>query len=312
MSTDQAPKPPEDGDGARLARYDFRKPERLSKDQLRSLQFLYDRFSRQLSTSLSAYLRTSSSASVVHVERLTYADFVLSLPETTTVWAVGLDPITGTAAFEIGPDAAYAIVYSMLGGSGPSTTQSRALTEIEQSVVEKVAVLILEVLATECRPFRELRLFVKGHDTRPQMLNIAPPGEPFAVGRFDLVVGETKGQFNLALPAFALEEIGLNSTHGWQRGQLPQAGVEREQYYQRLAAVPMPVEVAVESKIAASELLRMSVGDLITIGAPTETDVTLRVAGTTKFVGKLFSVGGMAKLRVESSLIPEPADPVPG
>ncbi len=178
--------------------------------------------------------------------------------------------------------------------------------------MEKVAILILEVLATECRPFRDSRLFVKGHDTRPQMLNIAPPGEPFAVGRFDLVVGETKGLFNLALPAFVLEEIGLNSTHGWQRGQPPQAGVEREQYHQRLAAVPMPVEVAVESKIAASELLRMSVGAFITIGAPTETDVTLRVAGTTKFVGKLFSVGGMAKLRVESSLNPEPADPVPG
>jgi flagellar motor switch protein FliM len=40
------------------AAYNFRRPDRISKEQLRSLHFLHDRFAHNVSTSLSAFLRS--------------------------------------------------------------------------------------------------------------------------------------------------------------------------------------------------------------------------------------------------------------
>ena len=37
--------------------YNFRRPDRVSKEQMRSLHFLHDRFALNVSTSLSAFMR---------------------------------------------------------------------------------------------------------------------------------------------------------------------------------------------------------------------------------------------------------------
>ena len=45
--------------------YNFRRPDRVSKEQIRSLHFLHDRFARNVVTSLSAYLRAVTEVSIV-------------------------------------------------------------------------------------------------------------------------------------------------------------------------------------------------------------------------------------------------------
>ena len=76
-------------------RYNFRRPDRVSKEQIRSLHFLHDRFARNISTSLSAYLRAVTEVSVVSVEQFTYSEFLMSLPDPTAFYAISLPPIEG-------------------------------------------------------------------------------------------------------------------------------------------------------------------------------------------------------------------------
>ena len=118
-----------------LVRYDFRRRERFSGDQLRAMELLYERYSRQLGGTLSAYLRTTATVSVGAIEQLTYAEFLMSLSETTAMWTIGLEPVGGVGAIELNPESAYAVVDAMMAGRGPSKTEERALTEIELSLV---------------------------------------------------------------------------------------------------------------------------------------------------------------------------------
>ncbi len=117
--------------------YNFRRPDRVSKEQLRSLHFLHDRFARNLSTSLSAFLRAMTDVSIVSVEQFAYSEFLMSLPDPTAFYAVAMPPLDGVGALEMNPSVAFAMVDRMLGGSGETPAPNRALTEIEQNVARR-------------------------------------------------------------------------------------------------------------------------------------------------------------------------------
>ncbi|MDO8834253.1 MAG: hypothetical protein Q7V01_01600, partial [Vicinamibacterales bacterium] len=124
--------------------YDFRRPDRVSKEQIRALQLMHDRFARNVSASLSAYLRTVTDMSIVSVEQLTYSEFLMSLPDPTAFYALGMSPLDGVGALELNPAVAFMMIDRILGGSGKGVQLTRALTEIEQNVVDGIIKLILE------------------------------------------------------------------------------------------------------------------------------------------------------------------------
>src|ERR1700689_4668380 len=81
--------------------YDFRRPDRIAKDQLRSIHLLHDNFSRSLSSSLSAYLRAYVAVNLLSVEQLAFAEFVRGLPTPTSLVALGMKPYDGNSLLEI-------------------------------------------------------------------------------------------------------------------------------------------------------------------------------------------------------------------
>src|SRR5436190_8349061 len=120
-----------DSGGPQTAVYDFRRPDRVSKEQLRSLHFLHDRFAVNVSTSLSAFLRAMTEVNIVGVEQLSYSKFLGSLPDPTAFYAIGMPPLDGLGAIEINPSIAFTMVDRMLGGAGQTPPPNRALSEIE-------------------------------------------------------------------------------------------------------------------------------------------------------------------------------------
>src|SRR5579872_4056715 len=83
--------------------YNFRRPDRISKDQIRSLQLMHERFARNATTSLAAYLRTITELTVLSVEQYSYAEFLMSLPDPTAYYAIGMPPLEEVGAFEMSP-----------------------------------------------------------------------------------------------------------------------------------------------------------------------------------------------------------------
>ena len=55
-----------------IAVYDFKRPERVSKEQMRALQALHEGFSRELGANLSGMLRTIVEVKLISVDQLTY------------------------------------------------------------------------------------------------------------------------------------------------------------------------------------------------------------------------------------------------
>ena len=162
---------------------------------------MHDRFARNVAQSLSAYLRTVTDISIVSVEQFAYAEFVMSLPDPTAYYAISLQPFEGLAALELTPAVAFTMIDRMLGGNGLAAGLTRALTEIEQNVVDAVVRLMLEQLSELWKPIGGVEFRIQARETRPQMLQISAPNEIIILMVFNVRVGESKGTMNVALPA---------------------------------------------------------------------------------------------------------------
>lgn len=121
-----------------IAKYDFKRPERISKEQFRGFQTLSELFARDLSTSMGGSLRAVARVSVVSVDQITYDEYVLSISNPTSYNVIRLPPLEGNLILEFSPSLIFPIIDRMLGGRGSATSEARELTEIEQTLAIKI------------------------------------------------------------------------------------------------------------------------------------------------------------------------------
>jgi flagellar motor switch protein FliM len=289
--------------GEPVAGYNFRRPDRISKEQLRSLHFLHDRFAHNVSTSMSAFLRAVTEVSIISVEQFAYSEFLMSLPEQTAFYAVSIEPLEGLAAIELNPAVAFTLVDRMLGGTGKTPAFARALTEIEQNVIDSVVKLLLDSLGDVWRGVADVQFKIHGRETRPQMLQVQGPNEIIILLGFDMKVGETRGMLNLCIPASAIETIGDKFVQGSQRTRRQPTAEESAWLIANLGRVPVAVSAEISSTISAGDLMRLKAGDLVTLGKSSATPVDVRVGSLTRHAGRLVQSGHQLQVRLEPRVV---------
>src|SRR6188474_3294642 len=102
----------------KIQTYNFKRPDRISTNQIRSLHFIHDRFARNASSSISAYLRTVVEITLEAIEQVTYTEFLSNAADPTCYASLSLRPLDGLAALELRPDTVFPMIDRMLGGSG--------------------------------------------------------------------------------------------------------------------------------------------------------------------------------------------------
>ncbi|HEY2904419.1 MAG TPA: flagellar motor switch protein FliM [Vicinamibacterales bacterium] len=287
--------------GPPVTTFNFRRPDRVSKDQIRSLHFIHDRFARNATTSLAAFLRTSIELSVVSVEQFSYSEFLMALPDPTAFYAIAMPPADALGAIELNPAVAFAMIDRILGGTGESGAPQRALTEIEQNVVDSVIKLLLDHLTETWRPVSEIRFRIHARETRPQMLQVASWNEVVVLLAFDLKVGETRGLLNLCVPASVIEATGAGFSQGWQQTRREPTAQEQEWLTENLGLVRLAVTTDVQTRLTTRELIQLQPGHVLSLGVPAETEVNVRVGNIIKFRGRLATASGRAAVRVNRS-----------
>ncbi len=187
--------------------YDFKRPDRFSKDQLRTLQMIHETFARLTTTFLSAQLRLVTQIHVASVDQLTYEEFSRSIPSPTTLGIINMDPLKGSAVLEIDPTLTFAIVDRLFGGKGETLKNNRELTDIERSVMESVIVRILSNLREAWTNVIDLRPRLGNIEVNPQFTQLVPPTDMVVLITFDTKIGDIEGMMNFCVPYVTIESI---------------------------------------------------------------------------------------------------------
>lgn len=283
------------------AAYDFRRPDRIPKEQLRSLHYLHDRFALNVSTSLSAFLRAMTEVRILAVEQFAYSEFLSSLADPTAFYAVSLQPLDLLGAIDLNPGVAFTMVDRMLGGTGETQTLERPLTEIELNVVDSVVKLMLDHLTETWRAVTNVQFKIHARETRPQMLQVTAPNEIVILLVFDVRVGESRGMLNVCIPASAIESVGETFAQAWHRTRRQPTPEESARLAANLGRVPLSVTAQLSTSMSARELIALRPGDVLSLGHSSGQPVSVYVGELPAFVGQLTQRNGSLAISVQGN-----------
>ncbi|MEX2216412.1 MAG: flagellar motor switch protein FliM [Phycisphaeraceae bacterium] len=282
--------------------YDFKRPERVSKDQMRALENLHEAFSRNFGASLSGFLRTIIECKVATIEQMTFSEFTHSLPNPTSFNLLIPEPLEGNMCLEISPLIIYPIIDRLLGGSNADLfIPQRPLTAIEMRLVNKILSRAITCLQEAWANVVQLTMRQGESESNPQLVQIVPPNEVVVVIGFELKMGGRAGTMSLCIPYNVIEpvveKLSSQTWAAYKRGK--GAGVNRSRVANQLdsAKVELTAELA-RTTIKLSELMNLEVGDIVLTEKPASAPLTLMVEGKRKYIGQIGQFKGNRAFKV--------------
>jgi flagellar motor switch protein FliM len=268
-------------------KYDFRRPNKFSNEQLRTLQVLHGVFARLLSSFLSGYLRNEIQVNVASVDQLTFEDFIRGIPTPTVLTVFSAPPLKGTAIFQFDPMFLFPVIDLFFGGSGDAPSSVRELTDIELSVSRKLSVNILNNLALAWKDIVQVEPAIETVETNPHLHQIFSFNEIVVLITFSTQVGETgKGFFNLCLPFPLLDPVMSQMSYQRHYSSRDAAVDERDKkrlhHWMGFPMVDLTV-VAGQSQLTVSDFLQLQEGDVLLLNRKVEQDMDVFIGENLKY-----------------------------
>lgn len=274
-------------------RFDFRRPDRIPKSQVRAIHLLHDTFVRNLVSSLSAYLRSYLTANLVSVEQLSYAEFLDGLPSPTCMVSLGLSPYDGSGVLELNPSLVFPIVEMLMGGTGKSSGSiQRDITEIEQKLLDGLFRIILHDLREAWKPVTAVDFTIESMETEPQLLHLLAPNEAVVAVGIEVRLGDAVGMMNIAMPSIVIKMMRQKFDQQWSMRKTHASQSEQGRVLRLLRGAMLTLEARLEGPtLAVRDLLALGEGHLLTFDYPVERPVELLVNGVRKFTVQVVSTG---------------------
>lgn len=286
----------------RVKIYDFKRPDKFSKEQMRTVSVINETFARLTITALSAYLRTVVNIHVFSVDQLTYEEFVRSIPNPTTMAVIDMEPLKGSAVLEMDPVITFSIIDRLFGGQGISKKYDRDLTEIERAVTESIVVRMLGSIRESWSQVVDLRPRLIQVETNPQFAQIVPPTEMVLLISLETRINEAEGMLNLCIPYITIEPIAskLSSQHWYSVARNSDVNENLSPIQERLSNVSLDISAVVgETDITVREVLGLQRGDYIRLPQTNSNqEVSLQVGGKDKFLCRPGRLGTRLALQV--------------
>jgi flagellar motor switch protein FliM len=281
--------------------YDFKRPERVSKDQIRAISSIHEVFARNLGATLSGMLRTIIDVRVVGVEQLTYNEFIHSLPNPTCFMTLRAPPLEGQMCLEVSPLIVYPFVDRLLGGDNSNLyIPQRPLTSIEWRLIGRIVDRALEHLSEVWRNLVDARFEAVETESNPQLVHIVAPTEVVVFVTFEIKLGQTAGTMSLCIPFNTIESVLSHLTsHAWFYKPKPATGLQQRRLLRNLVKSPLHLTAYLgRTKIRLSDLRSLRPGDLIPLEKRVGQDLILKIGGRNKFAGSPGQYRGQRALRL--------------
>ena len=266
--------------------YDFKRPDKFSKDQLRAIQMIHESFARQLTTSLSTLVRSMVSSEVVSVDQLAYEEFINSVVSPTVIGILEMYPFNGNSIIDMDPNLVFSIIDRMLGGKGEYTGKARELTDIEKTVTERVIMRMLELLEESWSTVVDVRFRFESMESNPFFVQICPPRDMVLLVVIRLTVGEIEGLLSLCIPYFLMEPImDKLSSQQWFASTGRKDEINAKSYITKsLNNVKLPVALELGHTILSlGDVYGLQEGDVLKLDEKIDDPILVRVGNQIRF-----------------------------
>ncbi|MEP6766352.1 MAG: FliM/FliN family flagellar motor switch protein [Gemmatimonadaceae bacterium] len=285
-----------------VQKYDFRRPYRVSKDRLRTLEAMYERLVKNLEGWLISRVRGQMEIRLQSVEQFSFGEFTLSLPTPCSSFVFDIKGTGQKGVIDIGQEFAYFIIDKVFGGDGSSALPMRPLTPIERMAVRIVADRVSLDLQEVWADHVPLEIEVSGFESSPEILQVVNRADPVLVANIEILAGSSSSLLLICLPFSVLEKFF--STTGNERPvavvtNVAERDAARARSESSLRATRVPVEARLPTfQISLRDLAQLQVGYVMPTNIPKDARVIVRAGTQERFIGHPGRVGGNVAVRI--------------
>lgn len=266
--------------------YDFRRPTKFSKEHLRTLEIIFEHYSRLISTNLPVYLRKNVQVSVASSETVTFNEFTNALSNPVILGIINFAPLNGQIIVDLATNLGYAMLDRMLGGSGIPLEKSRDFSEIELTIIQKILIMFTQLLRDPWKNVIDVNPVLQRLETNPQFAQVIAPNDMIAIVTLNMKIGDVEGFMNICLPFFTLEDVmdKLNTKY-WFSTMQENHDENYEEYIETLIRkVDVPIRAVLgKTMVSVSDFMGLQVGDCIRLDSKVDEDMNIYVGNIKKF-----------------------------
>ncbi len=281
---------PTPGQDKEVVPFDFRLPNRISKNQLRTIRNINENFSESFASYLVSKLQTIVNVSVTSVDQIYYSEYILSVSNPACLYTFEMRNTDIKGILELSTDLAYTLVDRLLGGNGAGTKQSNIITPIEQKVLGVVSEKIMQDLRKSWQIVDDYDFKLERFESDIDFAQITSQNESVLLISFELVIGENTYMMNLCFATFAFDTIlskltsqKLSSIRPSKNQTTPSQEIITGNLYKTL--LPVSVEFG-RTKIQIQNLMDLEVGDIIKLENKIGDESPVMLANKVLFYGR--------------------------
>ncbi|MFH2037153.1 MAG: flagellar motor switch protein FliM [Candidatus Zixiibacteriota bacterium] len=266
--------------------YDFKHPNRVSKDQVRTFENMHDNFAGHVGSTLSAMLRTMVDVDLVSVDQINYSEYIMSLVSPSCSYTFTAETLEGLCIIDFNPSLAFAFVDRMFGGGEKALEIERELTGIEKAIMSKIVRRIYNDLSKSWHNIVPLNIKENSFENNPQFMQIIPAGETVIVISLQMKLFKTTGLLTICYPYVSLEPVLTKlSAQNWiDATKKKMLGDGTELNRENLQSIDVPVALTLaRTKLKMKDFLSLELGDVITTETKISALAELAVGDRLKF-----------------------------
>lgn len=273
----------------KVKKYDFRNPQKIAKDQLRTLEIIHDNFGRLLQTFLSGYLRAPVKVSVLTVDQYAYSEFSNAITNPSFLSILDFEPLSGQVIIDISTNIAFTIIDRLLGGDGEKTIDTRSFTEIELTLLRNMMNRVSNLVSQAWDNVIILTPKLDKIETNSQFAQIVSPSETIALVTMNLSIGDVEGLINICIPHIVIEPIldKLSTKLWFSTTKKETTETDKELLRKRIKNTSVNLSAVIGStQIKVKDLINLQSGDVIMLDDLVTDEVCINVGTQLRFFGK--------------------------
>lgn len=302
LPSDGGPLPAAEVDGfmGMAKTYDFRSPDKFSKEQIRTLQMIHENFARRLTSSLSAFLRATIAVSLVHVEQGSFVDFLQNIPSPSPTTVFRYEPLPGRVMLAFDTDTASIVIDRLMGGLGQPISDEHEITDIDQQLLESVVNYIADAIQEAWR--NVLAVTVKTVETtlNPEFAQVALPSDAAVFIGFEMRIRDNTGMMSICIPYSVLKPIVSElSPHTWVAGETRESDIYADSLMAHLKQVSVDVRTLLgEVDVNFEDILQLQTGDVLVLDTHVHRPLPIMIGTDKRYNGQPGTIGRQLAVQI--------------
>lgn len=274
-------------DDSGVVDFDISNQDRIIRGRMPVLEIINDRFARLSTNTMANAMRKRVDVNPISIDMSKFGDFMRSLPVPTSINIFKIEPLRGNALMIIDTRLVFSLVENFFGGIGTQPKiEGRDFTPIEQSIVTRVAKMLLANLEDAWRPVHEVGIELSRSEVNPQFATIVPPSDVVVVVSFEVELENAIGSLVICLPYATIEPIRSKLYASYQSERLEVDHAWLTRFKERLMEIPVDVNITLgHSTITGRQLLNLELGDILLLDTDEDDLLKAQVQGVVKFHG---------------------------